>query len=168
MRRILVRVSQPLEAAVVLIFHGLLGLLSPSAGSKAGGWLMRRIGPLLKAHRVARSNLERAFPGIAPPRLAELLDGIWDNLGRNIGEFPHLRSLLEDPRSVELHGEEILDALHQTGKPAIFVGAHLANWRSSRSLRCAGECRLTWCTGRPTTPGSTGWWLGAASIRRAR
>ena len=138
MRRFLARLLQPLEAAAVLAFYGLFGLLPPALSSAVAGRLMRTVGPFLKAHRVARRNIERAYPGIEATRVSAILDGIWDNLGRNIGEFPHLRTLLADPVSVELQGQEILDALLHEGRPVIFVGAHLANWEIAPvvALRC--------------------------------
>ncbi len=138
MSRLLARLVQPIEAAFVLAFYGLLGLLPATASSAAGGWLLRRIGPLLRAHRVARRNLERSYPGRPPAEIAALLDGMWENLGRNIGEFPHLRRLLSDPASVEVVGTATLEALRAAGKPVIFVGAHLANWEIAPAvaLRC--------------------------------
>lgn len=138
MRRLLARLVQPLEAAVVLAFYGIFGLLSPAASSASGGWLLRRIGPLLRAHRVARRNLEIAYPDWPPIEIAATLDGMWENLGRNIGEFPHLRTMLADPDAVEVRGVETIEALHRAGRSVIFVGAHLANWEIAPAvaLRC--------------------------------
>lgn len=138
MRRLLARLVQPLEAAVVLALFGLFGLLPPAASSALGGWALRRIGPLLGAHRVARRNLERAYPDRTAAEIAETLDGMWENLGRNVGEFPHLRTMLADPGAVEVRGVETLEALQCAGRPVIFVGAHLANWEIAPAvaLRC--------------------------------
>lgn len=138
MSRLLTRLVQPLEAAAVLVFYGLFGLLPPAAASATAGWLLRRLGPLLRAHRVACRNLARVYPDRPAAEVAGLLDGMWENLGRNIGEFPHLRRLLADPAAVEVHGLETLEALRATGKPVIFIGAHLANWEIAPAvaLRC--------------------------------
>lgn len=138
MKRLLTRLLQPIEAGFVLAFHGLFGLLPPTVSSAMGGWLMRRVGPLLRAHRVARRNLERAYPDRPAADIEALLGGMWENLGRNVGEFPHLRTMLADPASVEVRGQETIDALHRAGKPVIFVGAHLANWEIAPAvaLRC--------------------------------
>lgn len=138
MSRNLSRLLQPAEAAAVLAFYSLFGLLPPAASSAVGGWLMRRVGPLLRAHRVARRNLERCFPDRPASGIAALLDGMWENLGRNIGEFPHLRRMLADPDVVEVAGTETIEALHRAGKPVVFVGAHLANWEIAPAVavRC--------------------------------
>src|SRR3546814_7533412 len=119
MRRLLARLLQPLEATVVLVFYCLLGLLPATASSAIAGWAMRRIGPRLGAHRTARRNLERAYPGRPPAEIAVVLDGMWENLGRNIGEFPHLRRMLEDPDVVEVAGPATIEALHRAGDPEI-------------------------------------------------
>src|SRR3546814_15839475 len=95
---------------------------------------MRRFGPRLGAHRTARRNLERAYPGRPPAEIAVVLDGMWENLGRNIGEFPHLRRMLEDPDVVEGAGTATIEALHRAGGPVVFVGAHLANGEERRRV----------------------------------
>ncbi|MEQ8397440.1 lauroyl acyltransferase [Thalassobaculum sp.] len=128
MSRLLTRLLQPLEAALVLAFYGLFSLLPTSASSATGAWLLRRIGPLIGAHRTARRNLERTYPDHPASEIDSILDGMWANLGRNIGEFPHLKTLLADPAVVQVDGMETIEALREAGGPVIFVGAHLANW----------------------------------------
>lgn len=141
MRRFIVRLLQPLEAILVLGFHALFGLMPPVVSSAVAGWAMRRIGPLLRAHRVARQNLEHAYPERTAAEIAVLLDGMWENLGRNIGEFPHLRRLLADPAAVEVVGSETIEALQRSGKPVVFIGAHLGNWEIAPAV--AVRCGFT-------------------------
>ncbi len=50
---------------------------------------------------------------------------MWDNLGRVAGEYAHLHRIWE---RVSLQGEELIPGIRDSGKPAIFFGAHLANW----------------------------------------
>ena len=102
MSRLLARLLQPLEAALVLAFYGLFSLLPPVASSATGAWLLRRICPLIGAHRIARRNLERTYPDHPASEIDGILDGMWANLGRNIGEFPHLKTLLANPDVVEV------------------------------------------------------------------
>src|SRR4051794_18925881 len=60
--------------------------------------LLRRIGPYLKEHRVGRANLTAAYPEKSAAEIEALLLGVWDNLGRVIGEFAHLDRLWDyDP-----------------------------------------------------------------------
>jgi KDO2-lipid IV(A) lauroyltransferase len=54
---------------------------------------------------------------------------MWDNIGRVLGEFPHLGKLdvYHDPR-IEVVGAEHIDAVLNSGKPGILFTAHLGNW----------------------------------------
>src|SRR3546814_15214929 len=94
---------------------------------------MRRFGPRLGAHRTARRNLERAYPGRPPAEIAVVLDGMWENLGRNIREFPHLRRMLEDPDVVEVARTPPIEALPRPGAPVPFAGAPPAPWEDPQS-----------------------------------
>lgn len=119
----LMRVSHAFETLAVYIIYGFFRLLPLDAASSAGGALMRCIGPHLGISRVALRNLDLAFPEKTPAEKQEILMGMWDNLGRVAGEYPHLRRIA--PRA-EFAGGDIAAGLK--GKPAFFVSAHLANW----------------------------------------
>jgi Kdo2-lipid IVA lauroyltransferase/acyltransferase len=98
--------------------------------SDAGGKLCRVIGPLSPAHRTARLNMRLAFPTITPPEERELLDEMWDNVGRLAGEFVQMNRLdLFGPASrATFEGLDILDRYLEPGHGAVFVSGHFANW----------------------------------------
>ena len=54
---------------------------------------------------------------------------MWDNLGRTVGELPHLAHIM-DPQSgrVQIQGEEHIQGLASDNIGGIFFSAHLANW----------------------------------------
>jgi Kdo2-lipid IVA lauroyltransferase/acyltransferase len=98
--------------------------------------LARRIGPRLKGHRVARSNLSLAFPEKSAAEIEHILAGMWDNLGRVLVEYAHLDRLWDfDPAAphcgrIIIEGDDrrrYLAAFAMTG-PVLFFGAHCANW----------------------------------------
>lgn len=123
------RILWPLEAAGALIVYGLMRLLPIDAASALGGAILARIGPLLRLQKVARINLERAFPEKSPAEIDRILDGMWRNLGRTAGEFAHIRTLLREMDSrVEILGAEHAIAAMRNGGPAIYVSGHIANW----------------------------------------
>jgi KDO2-lipid IV(A) lauroyltransferase len=100
--------------------------------SACGGWLARKIGPHLGAHRHAVRNLARAMPELPPERQQAVLEGMWDNLGRVMAEYAHLGALGDEiaARSsrVEVVGIEHVDAILAAGRPTIFFSAHYGNW----------------------------------------
>jgi len=99
-------------------------------------WLSRRIGPLLKEHRLGRAQLAAAFPEKSADEIERILAGVWDNLGRVAAEFAHMdRFRVEDPQQPGpadiVYDEATLERfyrLREDGKPALIFTAHLANW----------------------------------------
>lgn len=119
---------QRLEAWALRTGFALFGALPVPAASALGGWLARMVGPRLRAHRIARRNLTRALPALAPAEVDATLRGMWDNLGRVAAEYPHLPALLLDGGHTELVGREHVEALLAAGRPVIFFSAHFGNW----------------------------------------
>jgi KDO2-lipid IV(A) lauroyltransferase len=125
------RIARWIEAAAVWLAFGLLGLLPVETASWLGGKLARLVGPLLPQTRYARRNLARAFPEKSADEIARLLPAMWEQIGRVIAEYPHLgafRPYEPGNTRLEVIGGEILDAVRDAGKAAIFFSAHLANW----------------------------------------
>jgi KDO2-lipid IV(A) lauroyltransferase len=99
------------------------------------GWFMRKVGPLLREHRIGRDNLVAAFPDKPAAEIEQILAGVWDNLGRYGVEFAQIERLTNsDPSRPD--DDIIADAatterflrLRHDGKPALIFAAHLANW----------------------------------------
>ncbi|MBU0725854.1 MAG: lipid A biosynthesis lauroyl acyltransferase [Alphaproteobacteria bacterium] len=122
-------IVHPLEAAAIAPLYLLMAVLPIDTASALGGWLGRNIGTRVGISRRARRNLERAFPEKSAAEIDTLLTGMWDNLGRLIGEYPHLPNLaIYDGKRVELQGIEHVDAAREDGKPALFFSGHIGNW----------------------------------------
>ncbi len=119
--------------ATALLLAGLIGALrrlSPVRCSNLGSRLARRLGPLLPASRVADRNLSDALPELDAASRRQVIDGVWDNLGRNVFELPHLASFrrTDSGPGFEVDGEQHLAGLGERGRPALFFSGHLGNW----------------------------------------
>ncbi len=117
--------------------------LSPAHASRWLGWLAAVVGPLLPRHRVVQRNLQLAFPKKSASERRALARAVWENIGRTAGELPHLPSLFAhgDERIVLL-GAEHLEAVKSSGRGAVFVSGHFANWEVMPLVICQ---RLTDC-----------------------
>lgn len=103
--------------------------LGPDRASATGSALLRLVGPRLSAHATARDNLRRAFPEKTEAEIKTILRGMWDNLGRTLGEMPHLKALTRlDGPYMTVIGGDVLERLRDEGRPIIFFGGHIANW----------------------------------------
>lgn len=118
-------VRYALETLAVYIIYGFFRLLPVAVASNTGGWLLSRIGPRMGVSRTALRNLARALPEKTPQEHAEIIRGMWDNLGRVIAEYPHLRHIAAE--RVEIVGAERFD-LMRSPAGGIFVGGHIGNW----------------------------------------
>lgn len=126
-------VTYPLQAALTLVLLGLFRILPVDAASALGGWLGRTLGPRFGVDALARRNLDRIFPALGGEAVDRIVTAMWDNLGRTVGEHPHLGAF--DPyrpdSRVEIVNGETLDRLKNDGKPGLMFAAHLANWELS-------------------------------------
>jgi KDO2-lipid IV(A) lauroyltransferase len=116
-----------LEAAFLLLGLLLFRLLPLDIASAFGGVLGQIFGPFSRAHRTAATNLERALPEMTAKQRQRILSDMWNNLGRVIGEYPHL-SREKMARRITIEGREHLETVRISGKGALFVSGHFANW----------------------------------------
>lgn len=118
------------EALMARAALHLLRALGPAASSNLAGMLSRAIGPLLPVSRIADANLRAALPELDAAARRRVLRGVWDNLGRTVGELPHLASLHETATGPgwELVGDDTLRWLAAKGGAAIFFSGHIGNW----------------------------------------
>ena len=122
-------------------------LMGPDRASNFGGWLFRRIGPLLSQHKTALRNLRLAFPGWDEAKIRATALEAWDSVGRTAGELPHLPAI--DPFAgdrVEVIHPERLDAINESDRGAVLVTGHFANWEVMAATVCnrVTDCLVTY------------------------
>jgi Kdo2-lipid IVA lauroyltransferase/acyltransferase len=134
-----------LDAAVGSMAVGLLRavkLTDRRRATKFAGTVMRKVGPLLKEHRLGRDNLRAAFPEKSDAEIEKILAGVWDNLGRVAGEFAHLDEFHLDGAGAKgadglTYTPETADRylrMINSSQPTLVFAAHLANWEMSAVL----------------------------------
>jgi len=117
------------EAALVGLLGGLSRLLPPDTASALGRRLVAAVGPRLDKTDLIRRNLEIAFPDLDEAQTLQLIRGIWGNLGAVLAEYPHLNRIADSAEQrldIVVKGDP--QVFSGTGRPAVFVTAHLANW----------------------------------------
>lgn len=132
---------QRLEAVAARAALSLFRALPVDAASSFGGWLARAIGPRLKVSNIARANLARAFPDKGTAEIEAIVAQVWDNLGRVVGEIPHIPTLIAE--RVEVVGQEHVEHMRDDGLPGLFIGAHFGNWELAGALAKREHLDLT-------------------------
>lgn len=117
-----------LEAIFFQGIYGFFWLMPLSVASFFGGMFLRFFGPLTPLNNKALKNLRYAFPEKAEEDLKRIVGDMWENLGRTLGEFPHIHAFFSCPHALTFEGLEHIDYLRQDDRPGLFFAAHLANW----------------------------------------
>jgi KDO2-lipid IV(A) lauroyltransferase len=147
------RLYYPVQAFFVFLIFSFFRFLSPERASAVGGRLASWIGPRLGKSRKALRHLALALPELPPERHREILHGMWENLGRVFAEMPHLDSLWnETPRRIEMVGAEYFDLIRHSGRPALLISGHLANWELLGGGAAHHGCPITTIYRRPNNP----------------
>jgi len=129
-------VMDSVVGALLVLALKIMRFVGVDRATALASWLMRKIGPRLKGHRIARSNLIAAYPEKSASEIERILAGMWDNIGRVFAEYPHLDRLWDfDPDRAEL-GRIVFDedtrrrfaTMRSAKGPALIFSAHLANW----------------------------------------
>src|SRR5262245_148459 len=94
--------------------------------SDFGAGLLRRLGPLTSANRVAATNLRIAFPKASNEEIARLLDAQWAEFGRFLTEFLLLDRIAGEPERVEIEGVERLTAIAEGAGPVVLISGHFS------------------------------------------
>jgi KDO2-lipid IV(A) lauroyltransferase len=147
-----VSLSARLQAAAANCAIGVLRLFGPATSSSLAGGIAGLIGPLLPTSRIAHANLAAALPELDAASRRRIVRGVWTQLGRTVGELPHIGRLREGAAAGpgwEIEGLEIIEDLAAKGGPAIFFSAHMGNWEilpmaaGAHGLELAGIYRAT-------------------------
>ena len=117
------------EAGILLLLFGIFRLLPLDIASNLGAKLGQWLGPKLKWHRIARFNLELAFPEWEEAQYQTILHEMWENLGRTFAETPWLgHSKFSQRVEIAEETRTFIQQQRDAQKPCLFLGAHLANW----------------------------------------
>ena len=115
----------------------MLRRLDPDRCSDFFGALARRIGPWVGVNKLGREQLRAAFPEKSEAEIEKILAGVWDNLGRYVGEFVHLDRLWDwdvlrpDQGRIVCPNFDRIVQIRDDGKSTLFFTGHLANWELS-------------------------------------
>nr|WP_314122471.1 lipid A biosynthesis acyltransferase [uncultured Brevundimonas sp.] len=135
-----------LEAFGFRALFGFLRLLGVEGASGLGGWLLRTLGPLTGTQKTVIRNLRIAFPDMGEAERNALALAQWDQTGRTFAELAVMDRLTPEGGRVEVVGIERLHALRDSGKAAVLISGHLANFEVMAAVIMAAgvPCQVTY------------------------
>lgn len=133
-----------LQAQIAKFFLMIYRLAGLRIGSWLGSILGSALGKLASERKIAAQNLRLAMPHLSDEERAAILKRCWAQLGRVVGEFPHMEKIAREADSrITIIGAEHVEAALPDGGPAMFLSGHFANWE----LMMLGIQRLVGKTG---------------------
>jgi len=127
--------------------------------SRTAGRVSRSLARFSRENQLAAENLAAAYPEKTADERARILAGVWENLGRQSVEYAFLQELVDGfdadrpgDGPLEVVGMEHVDALRNSGKPAILFGAHLGNFELTPAIAAKFGLPLTGLFRPPTNP----------------
>lgn len=132
MKKIIKQIRYLLEAFLVYFFYFFFKLMPIDAASAVGAAITRNIGPLLPVNRVAYRNLRMCYPEKTESEIAEIIKGMWDNLGRIVGESPHIINF-----SKHEYKQRVKTKPKDTSKlerRSLFISGHIGNFEVAAKL----------------------------------
>jgi len=137
MKSLLIKFIYIIEAFFLCLWILICRIIGIDFASKLGSILAKIIGPMSKFDIRAQKNIKKIFPDLNIKEQKKIKRGMWNNLGRNIGELPFANKLNpynnkrnylnNDPRFV-IEGIQYLENIFRDNSGAIFFSAHIGNW----------------------------------------
>ncbi len=125
---------QWLIAQVMFGFLNFLKIFPADGAINFIDWLMRKIGPKMKRHKLILANLRNAFPDKSDEEIQQIALGSWANMGRLAAEYVFLDRLFDfdpeksEPGRVEVSGIPIFLDLLENPRPFIVFTGHTGNF----------------------------------------
>jgi len=121
-----------LEALTVRLAVWIFLLIGQKKAADYSAKIAQFIGKKLAVHKLAYRNLSNAMPQLSEKEKEKILDDMWDNLGRIIGEFAHIAKYPSEKTlsfiEISEESKNNLKDIKQSGKGGIIFGAHIGNW----------------------------------------
>ena len=121
-----------LEAPLVWLGLAFFRLLKIENASNLAGKIAVFVGKKISVNKLATSNLTKALPYLDEYQKNAIIDDMWDNLGRIIGEFPHVCTMSAEEmlKHVEVSAEsqKNIEELVAQNRGGIIFSAHFGNW----------------------------------------
>ena len=132
--------SWTLEGGVMLLFWGVCRCLPVERAAGFGAFVAGAAGPRLHKHRQVIANLTIALRGRSTADIERSGRAMWRNFGMVLAEYPHLEQIARERMEVDIAPAAQL--VFDSGRRAIFVTAHLANWEVGAAAITAAGARL--------------------------
>jgi len=135
--RIVIALRRARDWTIATAIFSLLRVISFFPADKAINfvdYMARHVGPLVPRHKLAMTNLARAYPEKSEAERKQIALDMWGNMSRLAAEYVFLDQLFDfdpeanEPGRIEVSGVETFHKLRDERKPFIVFTAHTGNF----------------------------------------
>lgn len=120
------------EALIVRLGLWFFYIIGKDRASNFGAKLAIFIGKKISVQKLAYSNISKALPKLSETEKENVIDGMWDNLGRVVGEYSHIAKYSPEniDEIVEFPQEtiDVINSIKNSGKGSVIFSGHIGNW----------------------------------------
>ena len=118
-----------LEFFIIILLFLIFKLLGRRWASNLGCFIATYVGSYFRSKMRIKTNLKKAFPQINSDDEKKYTKEMWCNFGRTFAEYVYLKKFRQNPdKHIKINGLEILDSIKSSGKSAVFISGHFANF----------------------------------------
>ena len=118
-----------LEFFIIILLFLIFKLLGRRWASNLGCFIATYVGSYFRSKMRIKTNLKKAFPQINSEDEKKYTKEMWCNFGRTFAEYVYLKKFRQNPdKHIKINGLEILDSIKSSGKSAVFISGHFANF----------------------------------------
>ena len=118
-----------LEFFFIILLFLIFKLLGRRWASNLGCFIATYVGSYFRSKMRIKTNLKKAFPQINGVDEKKYTKEMWCNFGRTFAEYVYLKKFRQNPdKHIKINGLEILDSIKSSGKSAVFISGHFANF----------------------------------------
>ena len=118
------------EFLIITFLLFIFKILGYKLASIIGGLIGKSIGPLFRSKKKILSNISKALPKIGEKNTELIVKKMWENYGRILSEYVHIKSFRSSKLEsfLKIEGQEILNEFKDSKEPVIFISGHFNNF----------------------------------------
>tara|TARA_A100001011_G_C14171095_1_gene782527 strand:- start:46 stop:921 length:876 start_codon:yes stop_codon:yes gene_type:complete len=119
------------EAVFLYFFFLVIKLVGINSGRKISSLLMSSLGSFFRSKKIINANIDDALGNISEIEKKNIITSMWKNYGYTFAEYLFMKQFRLNKFSkphISIKGKEKLNELILSGKQAVFVSGHFANF----------------------------------------
>ena len=119
------------EAFFVYLIFIVIRIVGLNLGRKISAFIFSNVGTLFRSKKIIKENISNAFDGINNNDSDKIMKLMWNNYGFIFAEYLFMKKFRLNKFSkphISIKGLGIIEDVIKSGKPAIFVSGHFANF----------------------------------------